>query len=95
MSDISQIWSADLSRRSLLQGVASVAGAATIVSVTASRAKAAKVAKQTVAYQDTPKDKQQCDGCALFESPNACKQVDGDISPKGWCKIYAPKPKSP
>jgi len=55
MSDISQIWSADLFRRSLLQGVASVAGAATIVSVTASRAKAAKVAKQTVAYQDTRK----------------------------------------
>jgi secreted PhoX family phosphatase len=95
MSDISQIWSANLSRRSLLQGAASAAGAATIVSVTASRAKAAKVAKQTVAYQDTPKGNLQCDGCALFESPNACKQVDGDISPKGWCKIYVPKPKSP
>jgi hypothetical protein len=95
MSDISQIWSANLSRRSLLQGAASAAGAATIASVTASRAKAAKVAKQTVAYQDTPKGNLQCDGCVLFESPNACKQVDGDISPKGWCKIYAPKPKSP
>ena len=46
MSDKSQISSAEISRRSLLQGAASVAGAATAVGVTARSAKAAKVLKQ-------------------------------------------------
>jgi len=25
--------------------------------------------------------------------PAACKVVEGKISPKGWCAVYAPKPK--
>ena len=51
----------------------------------------AKVSKSAVAYQDTPKGAQQCDNCALFQAPNACKNVSGDIAAKGWCKIYAKK----
>ena len=46
MSDKSQISSAEISRRSLLQGAASVAGAAPAVGVPARSAKAAKVLKQ-------------------------------------------------
>jgi len=25
----------------------------------------------------------------LFEKPNACKVVAGEVSPDGWCKAFA------
>ena len=83
---------AAVSRRSLLQGAVGVGGAAAVLCLTTYQAAAAKMGQQAVGYQDTPKGPQQCDGCALFEAPNACKTVDGVISPKGWCKIFAKKP---
>jgi hypothetical protein len=83
---------AAVSRRSLLQGAVAVGGAVAVLCLTTYQAAAAKMGQQAVGYQDTPKGPQQCDGCALFEAPNACKTVDGVISPKGWCKIFAKKP---
>jgi len=44
-----------------------------------------------VRYQDSPKDGKQCDGCKLFIAPNACKTVDGAISPQGWCALWVKK----
>jgi hypothetical protein len=44
-----------------------------------------------VAYQPSPKDGRQCDGCTLFQAPDACQVVDGKISPTGWCKLWAKK----
>ena len=44
-----------------------------------------------VAYQPAPKDGRQCDGCTLFQAPDACQVVDGKISPAGWCKLWAKK----
>jgi hypothetical protein len=44
-----------------------------------------------VAYQPSPKDDRQCDGCALFQAPDSCKVVDGTISAGGWCKLWAKK----
>ena len=82
---------AAVSRRSLLQGAVGVGSAVAVLCLTTYQA-AAKMGQQAVGYQDTPKGPQQCDGCALFEAPNACKTVDGVISPKGWCKIFAKKP---
>jgi hypothetical protein len=68
-------------------------GAGTAAVVIASEASAqAKVAQSAVAYQDTPKGAQQCDDCIFFQAPNACKTVAGDVSPQGWCKIWAKKP---
>ncbi len=52
-----------------------------------------KLAQKAVQYQDTPKNGQQCSECANFVAPNACKLVQGPISPKGWCLMYTPKPK--
>lgn len=54
---------------------------------------------KAAAYQDHPKGNQQCSGCALYipaksnpmKTNGACKIVKGSISPKGWCKFYAPK----
>jgi len=51
----------------------------------------AKVPQNTVSYQDKPKGAQRCDGCSLFQPPNACKTVDGAISPQGWCSLFAKK----
>lgn len=51
----------------------------------------AKMTQKQAAYQDTPKDAQQCDKCKLFQPPNACTSVEGKISPNGWCNIFQAK----
>ena len=48
-----------------------------------------KMSKQQAEYQDGPKGIQMCATCSLFDEPRACKIVEGDISPNGWCKAYA------
>ena len=65
------------------------AGAAPLVLLASSAQ--AKMAQTAVAYQDTPKDGKQCDQCSFFVAPNACKMVDGDISPTAYCKLWNKK----
>jgi hypothetical protein len=48
-----------------------------------------KMSKQQAEYQNSPKGIQICATCTLFDGPHACKVVEGDISPNGWCKAYA------
>jgi hypothetical protein len=84
-------WSALLSRRSLLQGAVGAAGAATILGATPNPAAAApKISQKAVAYQDHPDGDKRCDKCVQFQPPNACKVVDGTISPQGSCRIFMP-----
>ena len=52
-----------------------------------------KIAQKLVQYQEKPKGPQECDTCLHFVAPNSCKMVDGKINPKGWCSLFAPKPK--
>lgn len=52
-----------------------------------------KIAPKLVQYQEKPKGPQECDNCLQFVAPAGCKLVDGKINPKGWCQLYAPKPK--
>ncbi len=78
-----------VSRRTVLF---SAAAAAPLLVVSAGGANAAATMSPTaVGYQDSPKDGRQCDGCNLFVAPNACKTVKGEISPKGWCRIWVKK----
>ena len=91
MANGPQILPGEFSRRALLQGVAYAAGAATFLSATVNNAAAAKMSQQSVSYQGSPKGNQRCDNCALWQPPNACKSVEGNISPQGWCKIYVKK----
>jgi hypothetical protein len=78
-----------MNRRAVLFAVA---GAAPLLALSSTGSEAAAtMAPTAVGYQDSPKDGRQCDGCNLFISPNACKTVKGDISPKGWCKIWVKK----
>jgi hypothetical protein len=51
----------------------------------------AKVGQKTVSYQAEPKGAQRCDACTYFQAPNACKMVEGEISPQGWCSLFAKK----
>lgn len=48
-----------------------------------------KLSKAQAQYQDSPRGIAMCATCTLFVAPRACKVVDGDISPNGWCKEYA------
>jgi hypothetical protein len=79
-----------VSRRKLLQAVA---GAAPLVALGATRAEA-KIPQAAVGYQTEPKDGKQCSTCNFFIEPNACKTVDGEIKPTGYCKLYNKKASS-
>ena len=76
-----------VSRRTVLIGGA---GAVPLLALGATSAQA-KMAQSAVRYQDLPKDGKRCDGCNLFVAPNACKSVDGKISPSGWCALWVKK----
>ncbi len=52
-----------------------------------------KTPQQQVQYQDTPKKGQDREKCLQFTPPDGCKLVAGKINPKGWCLLFAPKPK--
>ena len=79
------------SRRAVLwTGVAALA--ATLLPVRAGAQP--KIAPKLVQYQEKPKGPQECDNCLHFVAPSSCKMVEGKINPKGWCQLYAPKPKT-
>ena len=84
-----------LTRRTIIHRAACAAAIPVIVAAaTSSPAMAGgKMSQSAAKYQATPKGDQRCDGCALFQAPDACKSVSGTIAPEGWCKLYVPKPK--
>jgi hypothetical protein len=52
----------------------------------------AKVSQASVQYQTEPKGDQQCSNCLNFiAESNTCKLVEGQISPSGWCTLWAKK----
>ena len=48
-----------------------------------------KMTRQQAEYQDTPNGIYSCGVCTLFEPPNICKVVEGEVSKDGWCKAFA------
>jgi hypothetical protein len=83
--------SQELSRRSFCKYSATAALSSVVFLTMAKPATAkGKMTRKKVAYQDMPKGTQQCDGCKLFQPPSACKSVEGEISPKGWCNLFQP-----
>lgn len=79
-----------ISRRAVLAKTALAFGA--VVGAAATRAHAQqKISQADAKYQNEPKGQQSCAVCANFEPPNACKFVQGTISPTGWCQLFAPK----
>ena len=86
-----------LTRRTLIStvcAVAPVALASVYAAPAAAQAGAHKMAQRAAGYQPTPhatpNGEQRCSGCALFEAPNGCRTVAGNIAPEGWCRLYVP-----
>jgi len=51
-----------------------------------------KASQASVQYQAQPKDGKKCVDCMHFiAESNTCKLVEGDISPSGWCVLWAKK----
>jgi hypothetical protein len=78
-------------RRTLLRVTLGTLGAVTFLGMGARSAKAAKVSKSVVGYQNSPKGSERCDNCRNFEPPDACAKVEGPIDPKGWCSFWVAK----
>ncbi|SCZ31614.1 high-potential iron-sulfur protein [Afifella marina] len=92
MKDDSKTSNSGMSRREILGACAIAAGSLALVGTGSANAQIANKAKQAIAgYQTTPKGRQECDNCRHFQAPDACKVVQGTISPKGWCRLYAKK----
>ena len=83
-----------ISRRVVLNRAALSFGAAAAAAVVSPAAAQQKLSQADAKYQTTPKADQRCDGCTNFQPPNACKFVQGDISPNGWCQLFVAKTKS-
>lgn len=85
-----------LTRRAVLKGAALLAATVVVASGIEARAQA-KASKATMQYRDTPNGQQECDNCIQYipgktpKAMGACKVVEGEISPKGWCIAYAPQ----
>jgi hypothetical protein len=79
-------------RRAVLSMLASTAAA---LGLGASFARAAiKLGMVDVDYQQHPKGKERCDNCRVWDPPNHCLSVEGEISPSGWCNIWRRQLKS-
>jgi hypothetical protein len=83
-----------VSRRVVLASAALSLGAATAATVVSRAAAQQKISQADAKYQTMPKGDQRCDACANFQPPNGCKFVEGNISPNGWCQLFAAKTKS-
>ena len=92
-AEVPHVESVTVSRRSVLQGLADVGGAVTLLAVIGhcARAAEAKTSKQVAGYQDSPNGSQSCSTCIAFVRPNTCRIVAGNVSPQGWCKLFPAK----
>jgi hypothetical protein len=76
------------SRRKLLRAAAKGIAAGLLLRTAPTQA-SEKMTRQQAEYQDRPNGIYSCALCTLFEKPNACKVVAGEVSPDGWCKAFA------
>jgi hypothetical protein len=85
--------SSDLSRRHAMTAAMRLLASAGVgwAVAGAARAAAGKIEQKIAGYQDHPQDSHSCAICLHFTPPGSCKLVDGQISPNGWCKLFAPK----
>jgi len=82
-----------ISRRTALKKLSFLACAVPVsIGMTAQTSYAqSKSSKAAAKYQDQPKGEQKCAGCSLFMPENKCMQVEGEISPQGWCMFWKAK----
>jgi hypothetical protein len=78
----------DGSRRKLMGAMVKGVSAGLLLRIAPTQA-SEKMTRQQAEYQDTPNGIYSCAMCTLFEKPNTCKVVAGEVSPDGWCKAFA------
>jgi hypothetical protein len=78
----------DRSRRRIIRAIVTGIPAATLLRISRTEA-SEKMTRTQAEYRDTPDGIYSCAMCTLFEKPNACKVVEGEISADGWCKAFA------
>jgi hypothetical protein len=76
------------SRRKIIRAVVTGMPAAVLFRMAPAGA-SDKMTRQQAEYQDGPNGIYSCGMCTLFEAPNACKVVEGEVSKDGWCKAFA------
>lgn len=92
MSSETKSCGGSVSRRDFLN-IAAVGSCALVAAGMAGSATAAqkKFSQQQARYQPIPKSGQRCQTCALWQPPTSCQQVEGQVSPAGWCTLYQAK----
>ena len=78
-----------LSRRLLLASLLAAAARLTPARAEDEVPEAEKIPQKDALYQTHPKGPQRCQICLQFKPPNACKIVQGQITPQGWCQYFA------
>jgi hypothetical protein len=78
-----------ISRRSAMQALSFAV--VTVPMMLTTRPALAKMSQESAAYQNSPKENQNCANCKLFVPPSSCTLVEGLISPQGWCKFWVGK----
>jgi hypothetical protein len=74
----------------MLQHAICLTGGAVVLGAAADAAAAPKISKAAAGYQDHPNGDKRCDRCVQFQPPDACKMVEGPVSPQGSCRIFTP-----
>jgi hypothetical protein len=75
------------SRRGIIQTIATAIAATPLFTIAARASD--KMTRTQAEYRDTPNGIYSCGLCSLFEAPNGCKVVEGEVSKDGWCKAFA------
>jgi uncharacterized protein YjbJ (UPF0337 family) len=71
---------------------AAPAGSPATSADSAAPAATSKVSQASVQYQAQPKGEQKCGSCLNFiAESNTCKLVADQVSPEGWCSLWAKK----
>lgn len=68
-----------------------VGAAIPLLILSETEAEAAKLSKKSAHYIEKSKNQKKCRDCKFFTPPNSCKVVNGNISPEGWCMLFASK----
>jgi hypothetical protein len=76
------------SRREVSRAIAAGMPAALLFRIAPAGA-SEKMTRQQAEYREMPNGIHSCGMCTLFERPNVCKVVEGEVSKDGWCKAFA------
>jgi hypothetical protein len=77
------------SRRGLLQRA--IGGIAVLIAAPDRTEAQTQMSQQTAGYQDHPDGSKECQLCAQFMPPSACRIVAGTVSSHGACRFFVKK----